>query len=112
MRVYTIERQKELFIKSKDIIKQFGFHPSQFYGDGYKGLEAYQPFDKILITCGAPEVPISLINQLKIGGIMVIPVGEGESQSMKRITKISENNIETEDFGIFRFVPMLEKTVK
>lgn len=112
VRVYTIERQKELFIKSKEIIKQFGFHPSQFYGDGYKGLESYQPFDKILITCGAPEIPQSLLNQLKVGGIMVIPVGEGESQLMKRIIKTTENKIEIEDFGTFKFVPMLEKTVK
>lgn len=112
IRVFTIERQKELFIKSKEIIKKFGFHPRQFYGDGYKGLETYQPFDKILITCGAREIPQTLVNQLKVGGIMVIPVGEGESQLMKRITKKIDNNIEIEDFGTFRFVPMLEKTVR
>ncbi|MFM7662699.1 MAG: protein-L-isoaspartate(D-aspartate) O-methyltransferase [Bacteroidota bacterium] len=112
IRVFTIERQKELFIKSKEIIKRFGFHPRQFYGDGYKGLETYQPFDKILITCGVREIPQSLVNQLKVGGIMVIPVGEGESQLMKRITKKIDNNIEIEDFGSFRFVPMLEKTVR
>lgn len=112
IRVFTIERQKELFIKSKEIIKRFGFHPRQFYGDGYKGLETYQPFDKILITCGVREIPQTLVNQLKVGGIMVIPVGEGESQLMKRITKKIDNNIEIEDFGSFRFVPMLEKTVR
>ncbi|MBM3452369.1 MAG: protein-L-isoaspartate(D-aspartate) O-methyltransferase [Bacteroidetes bacterium] len=112
IRVFTIERQKELFIKSKEIIKKFGFHPRQFYGDGYKGLETYQPFDKILITCGVREIPQTLVNQLKVGGIMVIPVGEGESQLMKRITKKIDNNIEIEDFGSFRFVPMLEKTVR
>ena len=111
-RVFTVERQKELFIKSKEIIKHFGFHPKQFYGDGYKGLDGYQPFDKIIITCGAPEIPEELVNQLKIGGEMIIPVGEGESQLMKRITKKSKNEIIVEDFGIFRFVPMLENTVK
>ena len=111
-RIYTIEPQKELFIKSKEIIKKVGFHPSQFYGDGYKGLETYQPFDKILITCGAPEIPKTLIQQLKIGGVMVIPVGEGESQLMKRIVKKSEQEIQIEDYGTFKFVPMLEKTAK
>jgi len=112
VRVYTIERQKELYLSSKEIINQFGFHPKQFYGDGYKGLDAYQPFDKILITCGAPEIPAALIQQLKIGGKMVIPVGEGESQLMQRVTKISENEISIEEFGTFRFVPMLQNTTK
>jgi protein-L-isoaspartate(D-aspartate) O-methyltransferase len=112
VRVYTIERQKELFVKSKEIIKHFGFHPKQFFGDGYKGLDGHQPFDKILVTCGAPEIPQELIAQLKVGGVMVVPLGEGEDQIMKRITKLSESNLKIEDFGSFRFVPMLEKTVK
>lgn len=112
VRVFTIERQKELFVKSKEIIKHFGFHPKQFYGDGYKGLDGYQPFDKILVTCGAPEIPQELIAQLRIGGVMVVPLGEGEGQIMKRITKLSVSNLKIEDFGTFRFVPMLEKTVK
>jgi protein-L-isoaspartate(D-aspartate) O-methyltransferase len=111
-RVFTIERQKELFVKSKEIIKHFGFHPKQFFGDGYKGLDAYQPYDKILITCGAPEIPKALISQMKVGGIMVVPVGTGEDQEMKRITKLSQDELKIENLGVFRFVPMLEKTVK
>jgi protein-L-isoaspartate(D-aspartate) O-methyltransferase len=111
-RVFTIERQKELFVKSKEIIKHFGFHPKQFFGDGYKGLDAYQPYDKILVTCGAPEIPKALISQMKVGGIMVVPVGTGEDQEMKRITKLSQDELKIENLGVFRFVPMLEKTVK
>jgi protein-L-isoaspartate(D-aspartate) O-methyltransferase len=82
------------------------------FGDGYKGLPSFAPFDKIIITCGAPDVPEELLNQLKVGGVMVIPIGEGEEQLMKRITKVSEHEVEIEDFGVFKFVPMLENKVK
>ena len=70
------------------------------------------PFDKILVTCGAPNVPELLKEQLKVGGILVIPIGDGDSQTMKKITKVSENEYQEEDFGVFRFVPMLERKAK
>jgi protein-L-isoaspartate(D-aspartate) O-methyltransferase len=79
-----------------------------FYGDGYKGLPAFAPFNKILVTCGAPFIPEDLIAQLKVGGIMVIPVGRGEVQVMTTILKTSENGFEKHELKHFRFVPMLE----
>ena len=82
------------------------------FGDGYKGMPTFAPFDKIIVTCGAPDVPEALLQQLKVGGVMVIPVGEGAEQIMKRITKVSENEITMESFGTFKFVPMLERTAK
>lgn len=109
-KVYSIERQRELFIKANSIIKILKFHPSLFYGDGYKGRPFNAPFDKILVTCGAPFVPTTLLDQLKVGGILVIPLGAGQVQEMQRITKISETEFVTENFGDFSFVPMLEKT--
>jgi len=81
------------------------------YGDGFAGLPQYAPFDKIIVTCGAPVVPEALLNQLKPNGILVIPVGQGE-QVMKRITKIDNQNYKEETFGNFIFVPMLENIVK
>jgi len=106
--VYTIERQKKLF----DLNKQFAFlkkYPNIkfFYGDGYEGLPTYAPFDKILITAAAPEIPERLIEQLKVGGMMVLPLGSGEVQQMMRITKIDHTVLKEEVFDHFSFVPML-----
>ena len=106
-RVYSIERQKSLFDKTSKLLPKMGYLPKFFYGDGYKGLPEFAPFDKIIITAGAPFVPPLLIQQLKVGGIMVIPIGETENQTMYRIRKISENETITEDFGPCSFVPML-----
>lgn len=111
-KVFSIERQKELYDKAKNIVRFFGFNPKILFGDGYKGMPAFAPFDKIIVTCGAPDVPEALISQLNIGGIIVIPVGEGSEQTMKRITKVSETELQIEEFGTFKFVPMLERTVK
>jgi protein-L-isoaspartate(D-aspartate) O-methyltransferase len=111
-KVFSIERQKELFMKVKHIIDHFGYTPRIMFGDGYKGMPTFAPFDKIIVTCGAPDVPEALLQQLKVGGIMVIPVGEGAEQIMKRITKVSENEVTIESFGTFKFVPMLERTAK
>jgi protein-L-isoaspartate(D-aspartate) O-methyltransferase len=111
-KVFSIERQKELFMKVKHIIDHFGFTPRIMFGDGYKGMPTFAPFDKIIVTCGAPDIPEALFQQLKVGGIMVIPVGEGSEQIMKRITKISETEATEESFGTFKFVPMLERTAK
>lgn len=112
MKVFSIERQKELHIKAKKIIDDFRFTPKLFFGDGYEGKETFAPFDKILVTCGAPFIPEKLVQQLKVGGMMVIPVGDLDSQEMHRITKISDTEYKEEVFGNFSFVPMLEKTVR
>ena len=111
-KVYSIERHKELHLKAKNILKQLHYNARLSFGDGYKGLPTQAPFDKMIITCGAPSIPESLIKQLKIGGIMIIPIGEGEEQLMKRVIKTSETEFEEEDFGVFKFVPMLENKVK
>ena len=105
--VYTIERQKELYQKTKEFLPKIGYNCKFFYGDGYKGLATLAPFDKIIITCGAPEIPNALINQLRIGGKLVAPIGSGNIQEMKLLEKISntENRITTH--GNFSFVPML-----
>jgi protein-L-isoaspartate(D-aspartate) O-methyltransferase len=108
MKVFTIERQKELYLKAKETVKIFNFNPKMFFGDGYKGQQAFAPYDKILITCGAPFIPEELMKQLKVGGYLVIPVGNLEKQDMIRVKKIDETNFEQENFGEFSFVPMLE----
>lgn len=106
--VYTIERQKKLFEMNKkfEYLKKYpGI--KFFYGDGYEGLPTFAPFDRILITAAAPEIPAKLIDQLKKGGMMVIPMGTGNVQVMKRLIKLEEENIKTEVFDKFSFVPML-----
>ncbi len=106
-KIFSIERQKSLYEKTKKFLPDLGYNPKLFYGDGYAGLAAFAPFDKILVTAGAPFVPEPLKQQLKIGGILVIPVGE-ISQTMITIKKISETEFETKEHGHFRFVPLLE----
>ena len=108
-RVYSIERQKSLFDKTSKLLPKMGYLPKFFYGDGYKGIPEFAPFDKVIITAGAPFVPPKLIEQLKIGGVLVIPIGETEEQTMYRITKISDTETKTENFGPCSFVPMLPK---
>jgi protein-L-isoaspartate(D-aspartate) O-methyltransferase len=107
--VYTIERQKKLF----DLNKQFAYlkkYPSLkfFYGDGFEGLPTYGPFDKVIVTAAAPFIPPRLIEQLKPGGLMVIPVGEGQVQRMLRLTKQADGKVTQEVFDNFSFVPMVE----
>ncbi len=107
--LYTIERQKALY----DHVGKFFFlskYPNikRFYGDGYEGLPSYGPFDKIIVTAAAPFIPPKLIEQLKPGGIFVIPVGEGSAQKMLRLTKDAQGNIKEETTGDFSFVPMLQ----
>lgn len=106
-KVFSIERQKKLYQKTKEFLPKVGFRIKTFYGDGFKGLPAFQPFDKIIITAGAPHIPEDLLKQLKVGGIMVIPEGEGEIQVMKRIIKKAKDDFEIQDHGTFRFVPLL-----
>ena len=105
--VYTIERQKELYQKTKEFLPKIGYNCKFFYGDGYKGLATLAPFDKIIITCGAPEIPNALINQLKIGGKLVAPIGSGNIQEMKLLEKISDTENRITTHGKFSFVPML-----
>lgn len=107
-RVYTIERQLELFKKTNLFFKKMGYRPKKFiFGDGYKGLPEEAPFDGIIVTAGAPQIPKELMGQLKIGGKMVIPVGE-EEQTMMLITRTGPREFERRSFGAFRFVPLLE----
>ena len=105
--VYTIERQKDLFKKTKEFLPSIDYKCNFFYGDGYKGLEKFAPFDRIIITCGAPQIPQLLIDQLKIGGSMVAPIGDGDIQIMHLIEKISETENKITTHGEFSFVPML-----
>jgi len=108
-KVFTIERIRELYIKTKSFMSEYGFKPKLFYGDGYAGLPTYSPFDRILVTAGAPHIPEALLQQLSIGGILVIPVDHAEGiQVMKRIIRSSEDTYETEEHGMFRFVPLIE----
>ena len=107
-KVYTIERQKLLFDKTSRFLAQIGFGRIRtLYGDGFIGAPRFAPYDKILITAAAPFFPEDLFNQLKPNGYMVIPIGEGEVQRMKRITKLSDGTPKEELFGNFSFVPML-----
>jgi len=105
--VYTIERQKTLYDFASSLLPSLGYRPHFFYGDGYLGLPTYGPFDKIIVTAGAALVPEPLKQQLKIGGILVIPVGNNKLQIMKIITRISETEYTEEDKGGFVFVPLL-----
>lgn len=110
--VYTIERQKELYDFSRNILEKMNLIPRvQVFGDGFEGLADFAPFDKILVTCGAEKLPIQLLRQLKVGGIMVIPLGNNsEEQVLTRFIKISEKQVEKEEFGLYKFVPMLNDT--
>lgn len=107
-KVFSIERQKLLYLNAQKILRKLKSTAKTFYGDGYKGLPTFAPFDKVLITCGAPYIPQDLIDQLKPGGIMVIPVGEGESQTMIRIVKNMDGSLTKTEHGAFKFVPMLQ----
>jgi len=106
--LYTIERQNELFKKTNIFLPKLGYKPKRMiFGDGYKGLEEEAPFDGIIVTAGAPFVPQPLLAQLKVGGRLVIPVGE-DVQIMTVFTRKSMTEFEKDEFGEFRFVPLLE----
>ena len=108
-KVFTIERQKKLYLRSKKFLAELNYKAKIFYGDGYKGLPAFAPFDKILITAGAPELPADLTSQLKTGGMIVVPLGRGGIQVMARFIKEEDGSMRKEDHGTFRFVPLLKK---
>ena len=107
--VFTIEYQKKLYEGTKRFLGRLGIEMHLFYGDGSEGLAAHAPYDKILVTAGAPIVPNSLLKQLKIGGVLVIPVGDRKRQMMLRLTKKSEKQVIREEFNGFAFVPLLGK---
>lgn len=107
--VYTIERQKKLYDFNKvafPFLKKY-HNIKFFFGDGFEGLPTYAPFDKVIITAAAPFVPPKLIDQMKVGAKMVIPVDEGDAQRMKRLTKLADGSYSEEEFDAFSFVPML-----
>lgn len=107
--VFTIERQRKLYDSTRQLslLKKYpGI--KFFYGDGFEGLPTFAPFDKVIVTAAAPQIPPKLIAQLKVGGMMVIPVDENDSQRMMRITKQQDGSLKEEKFDLFSFVPMLE----
>ncbi|MGI9530748.1 protein-L-isoaspartate(D-aspartate) O-methyltransferase [Lutimonas sp.] len=107
--VYSIERQKELYTKVRKFLPKVGYVPKKLeYGDGYKGMPEYAPFDSIIVTAGAPYLPKTLLGQLKVGGKLVIPIGE-DVQVMTVFTRASEKKFEKLEYGDFRFVPMLKE---
>ncbi len=107
-KVFSIERQRELYRKTKLFLAKIGYRPKYLsFGDGYKGLPEYAPFDKIIVTAGAPYVPKDLLGQLKVGGRLVIPVGD-EVQVMTLFIRKSAKEFDKTEFGEFRFVPLLE----
>lgn len=106
-KVYSIERQRELYRKTKLFLNKIGYRPKHLsFGDGYKGMPNYAPFDKIIVTAGAPFVPKDLLGQLKVGGRMVIPVGD-DVQTMTLFIRKSPTEFDKTEFGQFRFVPLL-----
>jgi protein-L-isoaspartate(D-aspartate) O-methyltransferase len=108
-KVYSIERQRELFDLTKLFLPKIGYHSAKLiYGDGYKGLPQFAPFDKIIVTAAAPYIPNDLLIQLKVGGSIIIPLGEGEVQEMVWLRKSSPSTFDRKVLGNFKFVPLLQ----
>jgi protein-L-isoaspartate(D-aspartate) O-methyltransferase len=108
-KVYSIERQEFLFHKTNKLLQNINYqHIRTILGDGYEGAQRFAPFDKIIITAGAPYIPEKLTKQLQIGGMMIVPVDSNGNQEMIRITRTSESEFKSENFGKFIFVPMLK----
>lgn len=106
-RVYTIERQRQLFLDAQKTLAPLNYKPIYFYGDGYEGLPAYAPFDRILVTAAATEIPQSLLDQLTVGGILVVPEGDRHGQRMVRVIRDSDDHFQRSEHGHFSFVPLL-----
>ncbi|WP_295649147.1 protein-L-isoaspartate(D-aspartate) O-methyltransferase [uncultured Mucilaginibacter sp.] len=106
-KVYTIERQEKLYIRTKQVLPHIGYKANFFCGDGSKGMPKYAPFNKIIVTAGAPFVPEDMLQQLAVGGILVIPVGDEQSQKMVTILKVSDTDYEKVVLDTFRFVPLV-----
>lgn len=109
-KVFSIERQRNLYFKTKEVLEQMPFRVKTFLGDGFEGLPTYAPFDRVIVTAGAPDIPTVLVEQMKTGGVMVIPMdyAEGDGQLMLRLTKQADGSLKREEFGDFKFVPMLK----
>ena len=105
--VYSIERIKSLSDKAKALLNKMGYSPNLFVGDGTLGLPDHAPFDKIIVTAAAPEVPKTLVDQLKPGGILVVPVGDRDTQTMVQVVKESDSKHHTHFYETFRFVPLI-----
>lgn len=105
--VYSIERKKQLSEKAGKMLEKLGLKANLIYGDGTLGLPGQAPFDRIIVTAGAPEVPATLVDQLKPGGILVIPVGDDQVQNMYRVIKNPDGSVKKENHGAFRFVPLI-----
>jgi protein-L-isoaspartate(D-aspartate) O-methyltransferase len=105
-KVYTIEYQRKLYDRTRAFLPELGYKPFFFFGDGSKGIPAKAPYDKIIVTAGAPVVPTALTDQLNENGILIIPVGDRESQKMLRITK-TNGKLKKEEYDNFAFVPLL-----
>jgi protein-L-isoaspartate(D-aspartate) O-methyltransferase len=110
-KVYTIERYRDLYLKAQETLTRLGYSAHFFYGDGYEGKPQYGPFDGIIITAAAPEVPEKLPEQLKVGGRLVMPLGKPDSQVMTVVERLSEDTYERTSHGNFVFVPMLKGTI-
>ncbi|MBA7511317.1 Protein-L-isoaspartate O-methyltransferase [subsurface metagenome] len=110
-KVYTIERQKALNIGAQNLLPKIGYRPHFFYGDGFQGLPTYAPFDKVIITAAFNEIPDKLVEQLKVGGKMVLPLGGRGTQIMTLLEKYSEKDYKISEHGAFVFVPMLKGKV-
>jgi len=108
-RVFSIEYNHALFLRANRLLSQMGYRPNLFHGDGSQGLPTYSPYDKIIVTAGAPLVPKALVEQLKLMGVLVIPVGDTEKQTMLRITRTGSQKVTKEEFDFFSFVPLLGK---
>ncbi|MDO8993580.1 protein-L-isoaspartate(D-aspartate) O-methyltransferase [Daejeonella sp.] len=106
-KVYTIERQENLYKRTSQVLPHIGYHAEFFFGDGSKGIAEFAPYDKIIVTAGAPLVPEIMLKQLKIGGILVIPVGDENSQKMITVLRVSEKDYERISLDTFRFVPLV-----
>ena len=107
-KVFSIERHKSLFQSAKLFLNQNNYRAQLFFGDGFLGKKVFAPFDSVIVTCGAPYVPEELKNQLKVGGRLVIPVGQGDVQQMTLIQRLSNSDYKETIYGEFKFVPMLK----
>ena len=107
-KVFSIERHKSLFQSAKLFLNQNNYRAQLFFGDGFLGKKVFAPFDSIIVTCGAPYVPKDLKDQLKLGGRLVIPVGDGDVQQMMLIQRLNETDYKETIYGDFKFVPMLK----
>lgn len=105
--VFTIERQENLYNRTVQVLPYMGYKPHFFLGDGSKGIPEHAPYDKIIVTAGAPFVPEVMLQQLKLGGLLVIPVGDEKSQKMVTILRVGENDFERIELDTFRFVPLV-----